>query len=190
MDAAQTLARDAAAAGCTVVSGLAFGIDACAHNGALSAAGGKTAAVLASGVDVISPMSNRRIGGRILERGGCIVSEYLPSAGAVAWHFVQRNRIIAGLSRGTVVVDAPGKSGALITAKDALNEGRDVYVHQVSLDRNAASPDPERFAPLMAMVRDGATVVSSYEDIAAAEMPSTSALPVCKQDLFDSEEES
>jgi DNA processing protein len=169
MDAAQTFARDAAAAGCTVVSGLAFGIDACAHNGALSVEGGKTAAVLASGVDVISPMSNRRIGGRILERGGCIVSEYLPGTEAAAWHFVQRNRIVAGLSRGTVVVDAPGPSGALITAKDALNEGRDVYVHQVSVDRNAECPDPERFAPVMALVRDGATVISSYEDIAQEE---------------------
>ena len=167
MDAAHTLAHDAAAAGCTVVSGLAFGIDACAHSGALTVDGGKTAAVLASGVDVISPMSNRRLGGRILERGGCIVSEYLPGAEAVPWHFVQRNRIVAGLSRGTVVGEAPGKSGALITAKDALNEGRDVYVHQVSIDRDAACGDPERFAPLMAMVRDGAAVVSSYEDIAS-----------------------
>jgi DNA processing protein len=168
MDAAHTLARDAAAAGCTVVSGLAFGIDACAHNGALSVEGGKTAAVLASGVDVISPMSNRRLGGRILERGGCIVSEYLPGQDALAWRFVQRNRIIAGLSRGTVVVDAPGTSGALITAKDALNEGRDVYVHQVSVDRNTECPDPERFAPVMALVRDGATVVKTYEDVAAS----------------------
>jgi DNA processing protein len=172
MEAARSFARDAARAGCTVVSGLAFGIDACAHSGALSAPGGKTAAVLASGVDVISPMSNRRLGGRILERGGCIVSEYLPGAGALAWRFVMRNRIIAGLSRATVVVDAPGKSGALITAKDALNEGRDVYVHRVSVDRDAASPDAERFAPLMAMVRDGAPVVGSYGEIETAEAPS------------------
>lgn len=110
-----------------VVSGLANGIDTSAHKGAVDA-DGRTIAVLGSGLDNIYPVTNRRLAQRIVEKGGAIVSEYVPGAEARKFHFPERNRIIACLSRGTIVVEAPLKSGALITAEHAMEEGRDVFV--------------------------------------------------------------
>ncbi|MGP1576565.1 MAG: DNA-processing protein DprA [Treponema sp.] len=116
-----------------VVSGLARGIDAFAHKGAL-AGGGLTAAVLACGTDQFYPRSNSRLAGSILENGGCIMSEYPPGDIPLAYRFPQRNRIISGLSRSVVVVEAPEKSGALITANFALEQGRDVCIAAGMLD--------------------------------------------------------
>jgi DNA processing protein len=114
-------------AGIPVVSGLALGIDALAHRGNLEG-GGPTAAVLGSSPDQIYPASNRPLARRIVEGGGVILSEYPPGTGPFKWNFPARNRIIAGLARGTLIVEAPEKSGALITAAFALELGRDLWV--------------------------------------------------------------
>jgi DNA processing protein len=122
---ARTCARDLAAAGLVVISGLARGIDGEAHRGALEA-GGLTIAVLGCGVDRDYPASHRELGARICERG-LIVSEYAPGVEPAPWRFPARNRIVAGLARATVVVEARERSGALITADFALEQGREVF---------------------------------------------------------------
>jgi DNA processing protein len=111
----------------STVSGLARGIDTAAHKGALSIKG-KTAAVLGSGVDEIYPRRNLVLARSIQEHGGAIVSEFPPGTGAVRYNFPKRNRIISGLSGAVVLVQAPAKSGALITADYALEQGREVYI--------------------------------------------------------------
>ena len=121
---ARSLARDLAAAGLVVVSGLARGIDAEAHRGALDA-GGITVAVLGCGVDRDYPAAHAELARRIAERG-LVVSEYAPGVEPAPWRFPARNRIIAGLCAATVVVEARERSGALITADLALEEGREV----------------------------------------------------------------
>ncbi len=107
-----------------IVSGMAYGIDSKAHEGALER--GYTVAVLASGVDVPSPKGNSSVYRKILEKG-CVVSPYAPGEGAKRYRFVERNSIIAGMSVGTLVVEAPKKSGSLITASMAADFGRDVF---------------------------------------------------------------
>jgi len=126
--AAFELGFDTGNSGIAVVSGLAKGIDAAAHLGNAEG-GGRTVAVLGCGIDRIYPISNSRTARRILETGGCIISEYGCGTLPLKYHFPERNRIISGISRSTVVVEAPEKSGALITADFALEQGRDLYVH-------------------------------------------------------------
>jgi DNA processing protein len=121
---ARSLARELTAAGLVVVSGMARGIDGEAHRGALEA-GGKTVAVLGCGIDRDYPAAHAELARRIGE-GGLVVSEYEPGVEPAPWRFPARNRIIAGLCRATVVVEARERSGALITADFALEEGRDV----------------------------------------------------------------
>jgi DNA processing protein len=121
---ARSLARELAASGLVVVSGMARGIDGEAHRGALDA-GGVTVAVLGCGIDRNYPAAHAELARRICERG-LVVSEYEPGIEPVPWRFPARNRIIAGLCRATVVVEARERSGALITADFALEEGRDV----------------------------------------------------------------
>jgi DNA processing protein len=123
---AYDLSRELGAAGLSVVSGLALGIDAMAHRGNLEG-GAATFAVLGSGADEIYPLENRPLARRILENGGAILSEYSPGTEPRPWRFPARNRIISGLARGTVVVEAPARSGALITARFALDQGRDLW---------------------------------------------------------------
>jgi DNA processing protein len=122
---ARMLGRDLAAAGLVVVSGLARGVDAEAHRGALEA-GGLTVAVLGCGVDRDYPAAHRELARRIVERG-LVVSEYATGVEPAPWRFPARNRIIAGLARATAVVEAREASGALITADRALEEGREVF---------------------------------------------------------------
>ncbi|MFP3928663.1 MAG: DNA-processing protein DprA [Desulfobacteraceae bacterium] len=122
---ARRLARDLAAAGLGVVSGLALGVDAAGHEGALEA-GGKTVAVLGTGVDVVYPWTNRRLFSRILEKG-ILISEFPLGTPPEPGNFPARNRIISGLSRGVVVVEAARRSGSLITASMALEQGREVF---------------------------------------------------------------
>jgi DNA processing protein len=122
---ARSLGRELAAAGVVVVSGLARGIDGAAHRGALEA-DGLTVAVLGCGVDRDYPASHRELARRIVERG-LIVSEYAPGVEPAPWRFPARNRIIAGLAAATIVVEARERSGALITADLALEEGREVF---------------------------------------------------------------
>lgn len=109
-----------------VVSGLAFGIDAIAHRMAVKQ-GKPTIAVLASGVDIISPGYHERLGQEILVNGGTLLSEYVPGSPVADYRFLERNRIISGLSKATLIIEAREKSGALITARHALEQNRDVY---------------------------------------------------------------
>lgn len=131
--AAERLGRDFGYAGIPVASGLARGIDAFAHRGNLDG-GGTSIAVLACGLEQIYPKSNSRLAQRLLECGGCLISEYPPGDPPLSFHFPQRNRIISGLARGVIVVEAPEKSGALITADFALEQGRDLFVVEGLLD--------------------------------------------------------
>lgn len=125
VEMAHELGRGLAERGACVVSGLALGVDAAAHEGAL-AAGGDTVGVLGCGIDVVYPRGNKELFRRVQEQGA-LVSEYCLGEAPLAWRFPARNRIIAGLSDAVVVVEAPEKSGALITARHALDAGRDVW---------------------------------------------------------------
>ncbi len=127
------IATAAAALDGVVVSGLAVGIDGAAHAAAVSA-GARTIAVLGSGHDELYPRAHRRLAAEIATRGGAVVSELVPWARPASWSFPQRNRIISGLSAATIVVEAGHGSGALITARDALQQGRDVFVVPGPLD--------------------------------------------------------
>ncbi len=124
-EVAETFARDLSAAGVTVVSGLATGIDGYAHSETLKS-GGKTIAVLGGGLDRITPVSNIKLSEEI-EYSGLILTQYSPETSPTRYTFPERNRIIAGLSLATVVVEAGEKSGALITADFALEQGREVF---------------------------------------------------------------
>jgi len=122
---AEKLGRDLARKGFLVVSGMARGIDSAAHRGAL-AGGGKTLAVLGCGLNVVYPRENRRLMEEIAANGA-VISEFPMDSGPAGWHFPRRNRIISGLSRGVVVVEAAEKSGSLITVDCALEQGREVF---------------------------------------------------------------
>jgi len=153
---AETLARDLAAKGVTIVSGMAAGVDTKAHYGALNA-GGKTIAVLGCGVDVVYPKSNRALMGEIVERG-CVISRFPMNAPPSALHFPIRNRVISGLAQGTLVVQAPIKSGALITANIALEQGREVFAVPGHVgDVNSEGPHD--------LIRHGAKLVEKADDV-------------------------
>jgi DNA processing protein len=145
-----------AEAGACVVSGLAYGIDAKAHKGALDA-GGATAAVLGCGPGQAYPAGNRRLQGRIAE-AGVLVSEFMPGSEPVRGHFPRRNRIISGLSAATVVVEAYDRGGALITADLAMEQNRDVYAVPGSAEHPASRGSNRLLA-------DGAGIVVSDEDL-------------------------
>lgn len=153
---AEKLAKDLAAVGITVVSGMARGIDAAAHKGAL-AGGGRTIAVLGCGVDIVYPRENRRLMDNIIN-DGAVISEFPPGAAPEPWHFPVRNRIISGLTRGTVVVEAAEGSGALITAEFALEQGRDVMAVPGNVV-NALSRGPHL------LIKQGARLVEGAGDI-------------------------
>lgn len=154
--AASHLARDMAAEGAVIVSGLAAGVDAAAHTGALDA-GGDTIAVLGCGVNVVYPPSNAPLMRRILQHG-TILSEYPVGADPLAHHFPERNRIISGLSRGIVIVEGSIKSGSLITASLAQEQGKDVFAVPGNIN-NVLSRGPNY------LIRDGAYMVTCAEDI-------------------------
>lgn len=153
---ATKLSRELAKRGIVIVSGLAVGIDTAAHRAALAA--GSTIAVLGSGLPHIYPTINERLSNEISENGGSIVSEYPLDAAPARWTFPQRNRIIAGLSRGVLVVEAPQRSGALITARLALEQGREVFAVPGNIT-SSASAGPN------ALIKDGATPVASANDV-------------------------
>lgn len=157
LDAAVALGMEAAAAGVSVISGLARGIDSGAHRGAL-ASGGRTFAVLGRGVDAVYPAANKELAARMIATGGGLISEYPPGTPPSRWTFPERNRILAGLCRSTVVVEAPGASGALISAAFALEEGRDVYV-------SAPCMGGVRSAGSDALAADGAVPLAGFIDI-------------------------
>ena len=157
---ADTLSRDLGFAGLVVVSGLARGIDAAAHEAALAVG---TVAVVAGGVDVIYPPENDRLYAAIRNQG-VIVSEMRLGEAPQARHFPRRNRIISGLARGVVIVEAAEKSGSLITAQYALEQGREIFAVPGSpLDPRARGPNR--------LIRDGATLTESAEDVLAVLSP-------------------
>ena len=127
LELARQFGRELAEAGVTIVSGLAFGIDSRAHKGCLDA-NGKTAAVLARGLDEIYPKSNERLAGEILSAGGALISEYPPGVPPLPHRFIERNRLVSGLSLGVVVIEVPESSGALATARFASEQNREVFV--------------------------------------------------------------
>jgi DNA processing protein len=126
LSVARDMSRQIAACGGIVISGGAGGIDTLALQGALEMEK-SVVAVLGCGVDICYPKENKRLFDRIPEKG-CLISEYAPGTRPYSWNFPRRNRIISGMSNGVLVVEAPEKSGALITARDALEQGRDVFV--------------------------------------------------------------
>lgn len=184
--AAHDFAYDAASAGYCVVSGLALGADGSAHQGAVDAFYDSkspfcaTAAVLAGGVDNVFPPSHKKMAASIIQNGGVLLSESPPGMPGEKWRFVSRNRIIAGLSTATVVVQAPPGSGALLTADFALGYNRDLFFHQACFCKNALVLSNLVHKSLEAQegaaaarkietrpevyVADGARVVSSFRD--------------------------
>lgn len=150
------LCRRLAASGVTIVSGLALGIDSEAHRGAL-AAEGKTIGVLGCGVDVVYPRSNRNLFEEMVSRG-TIISEYPLATSPEGFRFPARNRIIAGISSGVIVVEAARKSGSLITAQLALDEGRDVYAVPGQVDSYKSEGTH-------LLLQQGAKLVQSERDV-------------------------
>ena len=155
LEMAERLGEDLAAFGITVVSGLARGVDSAAHRGALRS--GRTIAVLGSGVDRVYPHEHRGLAGEIANLG-LVISEFAPGTPPLKFHFPLRNRIISGLSRAVVVIEASENSGSLITAACALEQGRDVMAvpGNVLSGRNRGGH---------ALLRDGAKIVEGADDI-------------------------
>ena len=140
-----------------IVSGGARGIDTHGHEGLLASLG-YGIVVMGCGLDIVYPRENTKLFDRILQNNGLLVSEYPPGTPPSAKHFPARNRIISGLSRGVIVVEAKGSSGSLITADMAVSEGRDVFVVPCNLLDHTA--DGNKF-----LMRNGAFVLTGYEDI-------------------------
>lgn len=154
--AAKTICEDLSESGAVIVSGFARGIDAAALRAAINI-GGKRVSVLGTGIDVPYPANHRALFSRVLENG-FIMTEYPFGTKPSKWTFPARNRIIAGLSHGVLVIEAPKKSGALITARYAVEENRDVFAVPGNIDdRNSAGVN--------AIIKEGAKAVSSAEDI-------------------------
>lgn len=155
LEVAFRLAADLARRGVTIVSGLARGVDSSAHRGALSQ--GRTVAVLGSGLDVIYPPEHAELA-REISTEGAIVSEYPPGTAPHAGQFPMRNRIISGLARAVVIIEAHERSGSLITARFALQQGREVMAVP-------GNPLSGRSRGAHALIRDGAKIVECADDI-------------------------
>ncbi len=158
----QMLSADLARAGMAIVSGLALGIDGVAHESAIRA-GGKTIAVLGSGIarSTVYPRAHVRLADSIIEHGGAVISEYPPTKEAAPYMFPERNRLVAGMTLGTVVIEAGIKSGSLITAALALEYSRDVF----AVPQNITSPSASGVNNLLKL---GAWLVTDATDVATA----------------------
>lgn len=149
-----------AACGGTLISGMAAGIDGQAMRGAMLA-GGQVVGVLGCGVDVVYPRSNRDL----YDGADCILSEYPPETPPMKWNFPRRNRIISGISNGVVIIEAPERSGALITAREALEQGRDVFAVPGNVDVASFAGSNNLLRDGAIYVRDGWDVMSEYESL-------------------------
>jgi len=154
---AEAFARDLARQGLTITSGLALGIDGASHRGALEA-GGTTVAVLGSGPDCVYPPRHNELADRLLANGGTLVSELAPGTTPRPEHFPRRNRIISGLSLGCLVVEAAPRSGSLITARHAAEQGREVFAIPGSVHNPLARG-------CHGLIRQGAKLVETVDDI-------------------------
>lgn len=166
--------------GITVVSGMAVGIDTCAHEGALQEKG-NTAAVLACGLDLCYPLRNRELKEKI-ESAGIVLSEYPPGTAAQRYYFPQRNRIISGLSPLTVVVQAGNRSGALITAELAADQGRDVGAVPGNIDSEYNLGSNK-------LLREGAFALTGVQDLLEASGVSVMSEPEAERLLSDEEKQ-
>ena len=151
------LAYDIAKNKINIVSGLAKGVDAIAHEGAILS-GGKTIAVLGNGLDTIYPTENTYLAREILKTGGAIISEYPLGEKPQKQNFPERNRIVSGMSKGVVVVEAKEKSGTLITVDFALEQGRDVFVVPGNINQENSIGTNE-------LIKQGAKLITSYKDV-------------------------
>jgi len=153
---AEKFGRELAARGVTVVSGMASGVDAAAHRGAVEA-GGRTIAFLGCGVDIVYPRENEALMTQIIEHG-CVLSQFPMGTKPSRGHFPYRNRLISGVSLGTLIVEGPVTSGALITARHAAEQGREVFAVPGQIGaRNSEGPH--------SLIRDGAKLVETVDDI-------------------------
>lgn len=168
-ETARAFAARIAGAGACVVSGLAYGVDSAAHRGALDAAG-YTAAVLASGLDDPTPHGNRPLARRILAAGGALLSEHPPGTPVRPYHFPRRNRLISGLSAGTLIVEARAASGSLWTARHAREQSREVYAVPGPIDSDHCVGSNR-------LLRDGAITVLDEEDALTAAFRHEAAHP-------------
>lgn len=162
-ETARDFARHLAGMGLTITSGLALGIDAASHRGALDAKG-QTIAVMGTGVDRIYPAAHRDLAHAIVAGGGTLVSEYPPGTPPLPGNFPRRNRIISGLSLGTLVVEAARQSGSLITARMAGEQGREVFAIPGSIHNPLARGCHQ-------LIRDGARLVETAQDVLAELAP-------------------
>lgn len=140
----------------SLISGLALGVDQAAHEGVVKRKG-HAIAVLGNGIDSIYPKGNSTLGQKIIDLGGVLLSEYPPGTPPSRYNFPARNRIISGLSKSVVVIEAPEKSGALITAEFALDQGRDVYIHGSSINSTKG-------AGCRRLLFEGAEIINSLGD--------------------------
>lgn len=167
---AYKISKELAENGINIISGLAIGIDTCAHLGAIQAHNnknmnikevsniGKTIAVLGSGIDNIYPKENTELAREIIKSGGCIISEYPLGSKPERLHFPQRNRIMSALSDGILVVEASKASGSLITAEFALEQGKEVFSIPGDITREQSQGCNE-------LIKDGATIITSTQEI-------------------------
>ena len=153
---AHAFARSLSAAGLTIISGLALGVDAAAHQGGLDGGSG-TVAVVGTGIDLVYPARNAALA-RVIAREGCIVSEYALGTPGLAANFPRRNRLISGLAKGVLVVEAARHSGSLITAQLALEQGKDVFAIPGSIHATLAKG-------CNALIKQGAKLVESVQDV-------------------------
>lgn len=209
-------AYDAVKNGFCVASGLAYGADGFVHKGAVDAyfdfcddeneilKFGRTIAVIPSGIDDIVPRGHKQLAQKILKSGGCVVSEYEPKICMANWRFVARNRIIAGISSATIVVEAPPGSGSLITADFALEYGRDVYLHKAcfgeaamkisdsvkqTLETDFACGKASRYKienTVQKFLEAGAPVIDSFDDFCnvSNERPGTRNAKIIQNELY------
>jgi len=157
IEATQRIARDLSNAGVTVVSGLAMGIDSAAHQGCLEGTS-PTVALLGCGIDIDYPSSNHNLKERIVASGGLLLSEYPPGTPGMPWHFPVRNRMISGLCRAVVMMEAQIRSGTMTTVSHALDQGKDVYAYPGNIGSEWAEGAHQ-------LLREGASYFTSAEDI-------------------------